>query len=876
MRKTIFGFIWQFSKRQQFNILTLTVISFPFLYLSLELPKIIINDALGGAGGGREYYGVYLTQVEYLLTLCFIFLALVLINGGFKYVINVYKGIVGERMLRRLRYELYSRIIRFPLPHFRKVSSNETAQMITAEVEPLGGFVGDAFALPAYQGGTLLTILAFVFVQDPIMGVAAIILYPLQIYIIPRLQREVNNLGKQRVRQVRRLSTQIGETYYGVPTIRANDAALYERSRFSRELGVIYRIRMQIYRKKFFIKFINNFIAQIGPFFFYSIGGYLVLQGNLTLGALVAVISAQKELYSPWKELLTYYQTMYDAVIKYEQVINQFDLPNMVDPAMQEADDVERKTISGPMKANHITLLQDDSKVLEDVSFQIDLPSHIAVLGSAGCGREELLMIAANLLPPDQGRLLINDDDVHRWPEAITGRQFAYVDNPAHVFGGTLLDNLLYGLRHRPVQPPPADIERIGGTVDEAVMAGNSPLDPEADWTDYTVAGITQDDALLPRLIEVLRLVRLEGDVYRMGLRGTLPLQNEADQGRILEARRRMRERLADDSRLSRLVEVFDINSYNHQSSVAENLLFGTPLDDSYQVENLPNNPYMLQILNQAGLEADLRRVGYEMAETMVELFADLPPDHDYFRQYSFISPEDLPDYRAIVSHADVDTLDSLNERDRERLLALPFMLIVGQHRLGLVEADLQQRILDARRLFREELPASERDKIAFFNADDFNPAASIQDNILFGKIVQSQANAEERISALVEEVIGELELGDLIIDIGLRSEAGVGGTRLSMAQRQKLALGRALLKQPDLVLMVDALGPLDVPEQAAVTDALLEILQGRTIIWSLSRGEWAEKFDQVLVLRNGRLSAQGSYAELQADGQALKGLLSS
>ena len=72
---------------------------------------------------------------------------------------------------------------------------------------------------------------------------------------------------------------------------------------------MIFDIRFEIYKKKFFIKFLNNFLAQLGPFFFFSIGGYLVIMGDLTLGALVAVIGAHKELYSPWKELLTYYQT---------------------------------------------------------------------------------------------------------------------------------------------------------------------------------------------------------------------------------------------------------------------------------------------------------------------------------------------------------------------------------------------------------------------------------------------------------------------------------------------------------------------------------------------------------------------------------------
>ena len=276
--------------------------------------------------------------MHYLFALCGIFLALVLVNGAFKYVINVYKGIVGERMLRRLRYELYSRVLRFPLPQFRRVSSGEIVQMINAEVEPLGGFIGDAFALPAFQGGTLLTILAFMFVQDPILGLAAVALYPVQIVVIPRLQRQVNQLAKARVRQVRRMADRINETVAGVRDIRANDATQYERSRFSRELGVVFDIRFEIYKKKFFIKFINNFLAQLGPFFFFSIGGYLVIMGELTLGALVAVIGAQKELYAPWKELLTYYQLMMDVHIKYEQVVAQFDPPGLRPEELQSAD----------------------------------------------------------------------------------------------------------------------------------------------------------------------------------------------------------------------------------------------------------------------------------------------------------------------------------------------------------------------------------------------------------------------------------------------------------------------------------------------------------------------------------------------------------
>ena len=48
MEKTLFKFIWRYSKRDQIILLVLTAISFPFLYLSLDLPKTIINKAIGG------------------------------------------------------------------------------------------------------------------------------------------------------------------------------------------------------------------------------------------------------------------------------------------------------------------------------------------------------------------------------------------------------------------------------------------------------------------------------------------------------------------------------------------------------------------------------------------------------------------------------------------------------------------------------------------------------------------------------------------------------------------------------------------------------------------------------------------------------------
>ena len=877
MDRNIFRYILRHSARAQLLILAMTVASFPFLYATLELPKLIINDALSGEQLHRVL-DYQFDQVEYLFVLCGLFLVLVLINGGFKYVLNVYEGIVGERMLRRLRYDLFARVLRFPLPHFRRVSTGEIVQMINAEVEPLGGFIGSAFALPAFQGGTLLTILTFMFVQDPIMGLAAIILYPIQIYIIPKLQRQVNLLGKARVRQVRRLADRISETVGGVRDIRANDTTQYERARFSKELGVVFNIRYQIYKKKFLIKFINNFMAQLGPFFFYSIGGYLVIKGDLTLGALVAVVGAHKELYSPWKELLSHYQLTWDSQIKFEQVVAQFDPPGLRDEALQTADPSEPLSFTGQLRAVNVTLTSEDGQILLDgASFAVQLPARIAVLGPAGSGKDELLLVLANLTDPDSGRVLVNDVDVHRLPEAVTGRQMTYVGYPAQIFAGTVSDNLFLGLRHRPVRPREldgADAERFKRDLLEAERSGNSPFDPDADWIDYQAAGLSGPEEVVPAAVRALAMVRLDRDVYHMGLRGTIDPEAQPEvAAAVLEARHAMRERL-QEPRFSRLVEVFDVDRYNTNATLAENLLFGAPADETFDIEHLASHPYVQQTLERAGLADTLVEVGFRVAATMVELFVDLPPDHEYFRQFSFIGADDLPEYRALTTRADPSRLDTLSRADRERLIALSFKLAPARHRLDLVDEALQAQVLEARRLFREHLPEELQGSVAFFDAERYTASASLQDNILFGKVAYGQPQATERIGELITQVLNELGLHERVVEVGLQARTGVGGGRLSLAQRQKLALARAILKRPDVLLLYEATASLDPSEQHAILGALLEEFRERTLIWAVSRSDWAERFDHVLVMRGGRVVGEGRYDELSRDGSALHDLI--
>ena len=875
MEPTVYKYIIRHSMKQQLVLIVLAGVSFPFLYFFYELPKMIVNGAINGMAGPFPTVigGVELDQTGYLFALCALFLVFVLINQSFKYVINVYKGLTGERMLRRLRYELYSRVLRFPLPTFRKMSQGEIIPMITAEVEPLGGFIGDAFSLPAFQGGQLVVILGFLFVQNPIMAAAAVALYPLQVYIIPRLQRRVNLLGKERVRLVRRLSDRIGETVQGVQEIHAHDTSNLELADFSDRLGTIFDTRYKIYRQKFVIKFINNFIQQLGPFFFYSIGGYLVIVGDLDIGTLMAAIAAHKDLAAPWKELLTYYQMREDARIKYEQVISQFQPAGMRDPSYQfdEPDEIPR--LVGELATANLTLTDEqDVNVVDAISLKVQTSEHIAIVGPSGSGKEDLALLLARLIDPSKGSISVNGADIGVMPESVTGRRLSYVGGSSHIFAGTLGDNLFYGLKHRPGGGP--EDSRGSGWVAEARAAGNITHDIHADWIDYAAIGAEDRAGLTAQALSVLRMVELIDDVYRLGLRGTVDPADDPDlAAAILRARSVLAEH-ARDPQVAALIEPFDRARYNTNATVGENLLFGNPIDDRFDVERLAENDYVLSVLDKVGLTDRMLAIGYQVAATMVELFADVPPDHELFQQFSFIDAEDLPDFQALVTRLDRDSLDRLGPEDRTSLMSLPFKLIPARHRLGLIDAELQPKLLEAREAFASGLPRGLRGAIEFFDPQAYNRAANLQDNILFGKIAYGQAEAGARVGSLISEVVEQLDLRDTVAEVGLGFDVGIAGSRLGAAQRQKLAIARAVLKKPDVLILSEATASLDGGVQARILANLRAEFAGRGLIWSLQRADLARDFDRIVVMKGGRAVETGTFDELDKDGTGYRELM--
>ncbi len=870
--RSIYRYVLRHTWRGQAFLLLLTVVTMPLVYVSLEIPKRIVNQAIGGTDLPQALFGFEISQIEFLMLLSVAFLLAVILTGGLKYYLNVFKGVLGERMLRRFRFDLYARILRFPAAHIRKTPSAELIPMITAETEPLGGLIGDAIAAPAFQGALLLTYLSFIFQQDFWLGVASIALYPPQMILIPRLQAKVNALSRARVQNVRKLAGHIGETVDGVVDIHANDAGRFERAKTSSYLGRIFDIREEIYRRKFFIKFLNNFLAQVTPFFFFAIGGYLVIQGDVSLGALVAVLAAYKDIGPPWKELLKFYQVFEDTKVKYLQVAEQFEPANMIRASLLESQESVGQ-LTGPLVGRNVSTDPDDGiGLVANVSFELDLDRHIALVGKPGSGAGDVSKIAARLAWPLSGEVMMGTRNWSETPEAITGRRVAWVGSSSHIFAGTLAHNLYYGLM---TAPQTDGVQELDSTQRrnrrEAVASGNSLDDPEGNWLRAIAGGEKDPETTTDRVVEILKATELWEDVYRLGLGARIQQFSMSAEVRekILAARKQLSASRGD-------LQQFDRDRYDPNLTVAENILFGYAVDSEFSQERLPGNDIVSDVLRETDLFDAFLLMGYRVAQAMTEIFSGLQPDDELLQRFSLVTGEDLENFERILRNCpreDLPALTALTDTDQHLLRGVVFRLIPAQHRLGIIDTEVQERLLAARNRLFEKL-GSDNPSVAFFDPNEICPALSVEGNILFGSIPYGKPREREAISRAIDDLVIAEGLGDYLIALGLSREVGAAGNRLSSVQRQKLAFARALLKEPDLLVVDQALMIFDAQLQSRMLDSIRQLMSGRGVLWVLESPAMVTGFDEVWVMQSGKIIERGKPTELASSNSELQRLI--
>ena len=851
MEQSIFRYVWKYSKRDQIIILLVTLLTFPILYISLELPKRIINDAIGGSGEDVVLLGVPFTQVQFLMILCGGFLLAVLANGLLKMRLNTMKGVLRERLLRRFRFQLLTRILRFPRSYFRNTSQGELVAMVTSEAEPLGGIMGNMLSQPVLQAGQMLTILVFLFAQSFWFGLAAIALIPLQAWIIPLLQRQINQLNKGRIIEVRRFASEIGETAAAVSDIRTNGGSRYRLSLFSSRLGKLYDLRFEIYQKKFFMKFLNNFINQLTPFFFYSVGGYLAIKGHITVGALVAALAAFKDMSSPWKELLTYYNTTQDVAVRWAAVIDRFAPSPLVDDSLFDGTPNKSVNLKGDIEIKNVTVRdEEDQIVLDDMTLTIPQGSRVAVKTE----NETVAMAFADLLTreviPQHGTVSIAGHELNTIHQETLANRIGYAHSNPHILEGTLGDNLLLPFKNKPNE----DADVLPGTdrfQADAEKSGNS-IDPfNVDWVDPTVAGLQSSDDIREWWFQLVQAMGIDDFMVRRALRSRLdPTAQQELTDAIVRIRPEINSRLAEAG-LDDVVYTFHPDKFNPVSPLGSNLLYAMPTRPLTQL-SLSQDDNFLRILQEHGISDELMHMSAALIENLTATFGKDGTDHPLFRRLNL--DEELYQRLAQIVKNRREVGDAgLSSNDYALMMTVPFAFSAEQMGPAFGEA-FKQRVVEIRKENAAQMVAEMGGLFETLDPEKYIPVVTLMGNAIFGRVSKLAGAREKLIEDIIVDVLSKHDLRRLASQSIYDLETSSGGVNLPAVFRERLAFSRAGIKKPDILILANSLSSHDSESRILMRERISKLMPDTTKIFIEKEFLNPASYDLVVEIIGGRI----------------------
>jgi ABC-type branched-subunit amino acid transport system ATPase component len=307
------------------------------------------------------------------------------------------------------------------------------------------------------------------------------------------------------------------------------------------------------------------------------------------------------------------------------------------------------------------------------------------------------------------------------------------------------------------------------------------------------------------------------------------------------------------------VVEAFDRDRFCHSLTVAENLLFGTPVDTSQRMEDLLMQPRLVKILQSAGLYGDFVRIGSSLTDLMLELFSGVDESSDLFTRYSFIDAASLQDYKELSVRIRQRGLEHCDSAEQTMLVSLALKLCPDKHRLNLVDENLARRIVETREVLEAALRNDDPSQVLFIDRDSYHAGFTVRANMLFGVIRYNRRHLLPAINQRLIDVFEAFGMSRDLLDVGLDTHSGVAGGNLTRVFRQKLLLARALVKNPDILVVDNALTALDRESQQELMSRVCALREGKNLVWSFSEAEFASLFDRVLEISDGQVREYAS-----------------
>jgi ATP-binding cassette subfamily B protein len=370
-----------------------------------------------------------------------ILLALYILSAFFNWFSEFLVAKISQNIVSKLRRQLFYQLEKLPLKYFEENPHGDIMSRFTNDLEAVSSVVSQSTITLFSSIITVIGSIVIMINLNFILTIVVMFSVPCIALLSKTIAKKTVFLFKGQQKSIGAINSMVEESVNGLDIIQSynQEEHILQQFKKANEDAFIYGKSAQIWSGLLMplMNVINNFTFAIIAF----LGGYLAIQGIITVGIIASFIAYSRQFIRPLNELAFTYNNLMAAIAGAERVFE------ILDEAIEKRNtDGLVKPLKGAVSFEKVSFGYDSKqKVLKDISFNISKGQKIAIVGPTGAGKTTLINVLTKFYSHNEGNIIVDDVDIKDYEYSSYLKQFGIVLQDSYLFSGTILENIRYG-----------------------------------------------------------------------------------------------------------------------------------------------------------------------------------------------------------------------------------------------------------------------------------------------------------------------------------------------------------------------------------------------------------------------------------------------